>query len=226
MGATPEGTAQPLAWQVDLFEPFLRALPITGLSISVIGNGRAGSTICVSDVVAGRIDELYFALGEGPHWRSIQSCEPTLVADVATADHSPWPAFGEAITGLGVGAVFSFPLTLGVAVVGVADLYRELPGGLGEGQIETALRLSASASAPVVERATHVAEGEWSRPSGLAPEMRREVQQATGMILVQLDVTAAEAFYRLKAHSYGRGRSLRDVARDVVSRRLNFRDLT
>jgi hypothetical protein len=51
---------------------------------------------------------------------------------------------------------------------------------------------------------------------------RAEVHQATGMILAQLDVSAQDAFVRLRAHAFATGRPLADVARDVVARRLVF----
>ena len=49
-----------------------------------------------------------------------------------------------------------------------------------------------------------------------------EVHQATGMVSAQLEVPIDEAFVRLRAHAFADGRSLRDVARDVVSRRLTL----
>ena len=51
-----------------------------------------------------------------------------------------------------------------------------------------------------------------------------EVHQATGMILVQLGVSAAVALVRLRAYAYAHDRPLRDVAADVVARRLRFDD--
>jgi AmiR/NasT family two-component response regulator len=56
--------------------------------------------------------------------------------------------------------------------------------------------------------------------------MRREVHQATGMILAQLNVPATEAFFRLRAHAFATGRTVQDVAHDVVTRILDFRELT
>src|SRR5437763_51787 len=49
-----------------------------------------------------------------------------------------------------------------------------------------------------------------------------EVHQATGMITVQLGVTVAVALVRLRAYAYAHDRRLRDVAADVVARRLRF----
>jgi len=48
------------------------------------------------------------------------------------------------------------------------------------------------------------------------------VHQATGMILVQLGISAEDAFARLRAYAYAHDRRLSDVARDVVERRLRF----
>jgi hypothetical protein len=42
------------------------------------------------------------------------------------------------------------------------------------------------------------------------------------MITVQLGVSAAVALIRLRAHAFASDRRLRDVARDVVARRLRF----
>jgi hypothetical protein len=42
------------------------------------------------------------------------------------------------------------------------------------------------------------------------------------MIIAQLGVSAAVALIRLRAYAYAHDRRLRDVARDVVARRLRF----
>jgi hypothetical protein len=42
------------------------------------------------------------------------------------------------------------------------------------------------------------------------------------MITVQLGVSVAVALVRLRAHAYAHDRRLRDVAADVVARRLRF----
>ena len=52
--------------------------------------------------------------------------------------------------------------------------------------------------------------------------MRREVHQATGMVLVQLNTTATDAFLRLRSHAFASGRTVQDVAHDVVTRQLDF----
>jgi len=56
---------------------------------------------------------------------------------------------------------------------------------------------------------------------GLAAH-RTEIDQATGMLTLQLGVTAAEAFARLRAYAYAQDRRLADVAGDIVARRLRL----
>jgi AmiR/NasT family two-component response regulator len=51
---------------------------------------------------------------------------------------------------------------------------------------------------------------------------RAEIHQATGMVLMQLDVGADAALARMRAHAFVEGRLLIEVARDVVARRLLF----
>jgi AmiR/NasT family two-component response regulator len=48
------------------------------------------------------------------------------------------------------------------------------------------------------------------------------VHQATGMLLVQLGISAEAAFARLRAYAYAHDQRLADVAREVVGRRLRF----
>jgi hypothetical protein len=51
---------------------------------------------------------------------------------------------------------------------------------------------------------------------------RTEVSQATGMLVAQMEVEPAEALVRLRAHAYATSRSVTDVARDILDRRLRL----
>jgi len=53
---------------------------------------------------------------------------------------------------------------------------------------------------------------------------RAEVSQATGMLMAQLGIDAAEALVRLRAYAYAADRSAVDVARDILDRRLRLED--
>lgn len=205
-----------------LWSPFVELLPVTGASISVVG-APGQSTLGASDAVAARVEELQFELGEGPHWEALRSGEPVLVPDVRESDVA-WPIFGTAVHLLGIGALFAFPLTMGAATVGVVDLYRVTPGALDGRAVATARTLATAAAGSALRLASRAADEDASPLGQLSPELRREVHQATGMVLVQLDVSAGEALARLQAHAFATGQTLGDVAREVVARRLRFND--
>lgn len=67
-------------------------------------------------------------------------------------------------------------------------------------------------------------------PEGAPPEWdrawngRAEIHQATGMVVAQLGVGAADAFARLRAYAFAHDRLLVEVSRDVVARRLDLHE--
>jgi hypothetical protein len=50
------------------------------------------------------------------------------------------------------------------------------------------------------------------------------VHQAAGMVSVQLGIGVTEALVRLRGHAFLTDRSIDDVSRDVVDRRLRLAD--
>jgi GAF domain-containing protein len=210
---------------LHLCDPFLKLLSMTGGSITVLGRAEHPSTICTSDTVAARVEELQFELGEGPHWEALRTGRAVSVADVATDSFARWPMFGPAVADTTARALFSIPLLLGAITIGVVDLYRSRPGEMDPRELAIARRLAGSAAAPALRTAVRSADKEEDKALREVPEMRREVHQATGMLLVQLDTTATDAFMRLRAHAFSNGRPVGDVAHDVVTRRLDFTNL-
>jgi ANTAR domain-containing protein len=68
-------------------------------------------------------------------------------------------------------------------------------------------------------------DGDGAALDGQAPDLalhRAEIDQATGMLTVQLGVPAGEAFARLRAYAYSQDRRLADVVGDIVARRLRL----
>lgn len=171
------------------------------------GRGRAG-------------EDLQFALGEGPCRTAAHVRRAVHAPDLAGDDR--WVQFGRSALEAGIAAAFSVPLQVGAVLVGVLDVYRDTPGRLSpelaadlavHGQAATAVLLLLSDSAETGED-----------DGGLADlaDIRPVVHQAAGMVAIQLDVDLAAALLRLRAHAFGAGRSLRDLAVDVVARRVRF----
>ncbi|MBC7595313.1 MAG: GAF and ANTAR domain-containing protein [Kineosporiaceae bacterium] len=209
----------------ELLRPFVDGLGVTGASIAVFDSNGGQSTICTSDGVAARIDELQFELGEGPQWVALKTGVPTLVPDVAVDSHESWPIFGASVQSLDVGALFAFPLLMGAVTVGAVVLYRQAAGGLSPQRMEVAASLASAVAGIAVRRAVADASEDSASESTMAPSMRREVHQATGMIVAQLGVSATIAYSRLQAYAFSTGRSVLELAHKVVIRELDFRFL-
>ena len=145
---------------------------------------------------------------------------PVLVPDMTdTPDTSRWPIYADAVLEAGVGAVFALPLQWGTITLGVLDLYRRTPGSLSRTQLLDARSAADTAALLLLGLRTDPGDEQPWDPSWSS---RAEIHQATGMVLVQLGVSAADAFARLRAHAFAEQRLLGDVARDVVARRLRF----
>lgn len=205
--------------RTSLCDPFLSIVPVSGAAISFLGSVSAQSTICASDSMAAHLDELQFDLGEGPCWQAMNSRRPGIYDDIQSVNHPEWPAFAEAIRGGAVGAMFAFPLTVGSLEIGAVDLYSTSPTGLTASQISHVSALAHLASWQVLRR---ILADQDDPDGGGSPYSRREVHQATGMIVAQLDISAADAALLLKAHAFSSGRSAREISHEVVERTLSF----
>jgi GAF domain-containing protein len=216
------GTESARAGTPDLCRPFLGSLPISGAAIAVIAPSGTQSTLCSSDSTAARIDELQFELGEGPQWLAARSGEIVAIADVAASGHDEWPVFGSALAALPVAAIFSIPMQMGAVTVGVATLYSDIPRDLDDEQRATALAIASAIASTAVQRAMASAGDHVAVESAAMPALRREVHQATGIILVQLDTTATIAYSRLQAYAFANGQTVQTVAHDVVKGKITF----
>ncbi len=198
----------------------MSAAGVDGVAVTMLLAATPRETVYASDQVASRLEELTLTVGEGPGVDAITS-GPALVADLtAPPCLTRWPAFAPAAAQAGVRAVFALPLQIGAIHLGVVNLDRAQPGDLDPEQLADALVLADTACALLLDAA------DGSRRDGYQPApaslQHPEVHQATGMVIVQLGVSAAVALVRLRAYAYAHDRPLRDVATDVVARRLRF----
>ena len=205
----------------------VQAARVSGAGLTVMTPTDSGRVLCVTDDISARVEELQLTFGEGPCMDAYASGSPVLTADLRSSEaFRRWPAFAPAASEAGAAAVYAFPLQMGAARVGVMDLYHVQPRSLESGELRDALLLADTTTLLLVGReAASLDHPDAGVVYGLLSERegyRAEIDQATGMISVQLSVKIDEAFVRLRAYAYARDRSLTDVARDVVARRLRF----
>ncbi|MBE0011323.1 ANTAR domain-containing protein [Arthrobacter sp. AET 35A] len=200
---------------------YLDALPVTGAALSALGGSLQETTLWATDALAGRLDELQFDLGEGPRWAAIRSRSPVLIPGVHDASHERWPVFGKALLETNAQALFVFPLVVGAVDVGVVELYRAIEGPLSPADLATARGLSDRAAWSLLGSmlALGSVDGSGESDSVLS---RREIHQATGMVLAQTGGSAADALLMLRAHAFANGLTLRETCDAVLARTLDF----
>ncbi|SFN35428.1 GAF and ANTAR domain-containing protein [Mycetocola miduiensis] len=212
-GPTPPGTS--------LAIPIADALPVSGVAISTMGDFLGNETLSASDALAARLDELQFDLGEGPCWDAFESRRPVLEPNLRQHPGGIWPAFSDAIRRENIGAIHAFPLFVGTLRLGAMDMYSIKPASLSEVQTRQGAAFARVVSRLVLHRALERAGGD---PNSLTDTQfsRRTIHQATGMVLAQLDIPPDEARLVIQAHAFATGRTMQEIAEDIVDRRLNF----
>lgn len=218
-GRSPGGTIERLH---QLCSALARTLPALGVAVSLMSRGRHGGVIAASDPAAEQLEELQFALGEGPCLDAFAARRPVLEPDLSDPRSSRWPSYTPAAHSRGAAAVFALPLQIGAACLGVLDVYRDRSGLLSRQAMSDAL-IFAEAGVVILLDAQAGADDHAAGP-GLdeALDRRAEVYQAQGMLTVQLGVSLPAAMARLRAYAWAYDRPLAEVARDVVSRRLRL----
>jgi hypothetical protein len=203
-------------------------LDVHGAAISLLTGSPSRETLWASDPTAELLEDLQFTLNEGACMQAASTGSPVLVPNLHdSTDAQRWPVFAAAVAEqTDALALFALPLQWGTINLGVLDLYRRTPGGLSRDQWRDAISAADVAALMMLgvrtEPANGDAHGDGDGRLDPASSGRAEVHQATGMVLVQLDVSAEVALARMRAHAFVEQRLLIDVARDVVSRKLRF----
>jgi hypothetical protein len=218
----------------DVCAVAVSAAGVSGAWVAAATSRGPDFVMCVTDRVSEQLAELQLMLGEGPGRDVLAAAAPVLAADLGEGEPSRrWPAFTPEARAAGASAVFAFPLVIGAIQAGIIGLYRSTPGPLSTPQLGDCLLLADTATVLLLDgldgKCAADGDGNGSEhgmwPGGQSPDLavhRVEIDQATGMLTVQLGVTAAEAFARLRAYAYAEDRRLADVATDIVGRRLRL----
>lgn len=197
-------------------------LTVAGAGVMLMAERAHQGTIYATDESIRMLEELQNSAAEGPCIDAYTLGRPVLEPDLAAGGVRAWPVLGPGALKAGMRSLFSFPLTLDDTCLGALNLYRDTPGDLSRDEVADARVLAAIATREVLSLQTDAEPG--SLPSQITDLSgdRLAIEQATGMVAVQLDVTVVEAGRRLRDFSRERGQQLADVGRDVVSRRLRL----
>ena len=218
----------------DVVDPLARLcgacvqlLPVDGASVSLMTGTDNRETLYASDAIIDHIETLQFSLGEGPCFEAFVTRRPVLITDLAAHPATAWPVFATQMADQPVGAIFAFPLLHGAARVGAMDLYRTRPGWLTPEELAVALQVADIAAAaligPPATRPGAQLDQAWL---AALPFNQEHVHQATGILVAEHRIPADQALALLRGYSFAAGRSVDEVAADLVSRHLHPREVT
>jgi len=213
---------RPLGGQ-DVPTDVAEALGVDGVAVSLVTEAGLTELLWCSDEVTRRFEDLQLTLGEGPGADAVRTGALVWVPDLARVRHARWPALAMEAPDLEARAVFCFPMGIGAIRVGVLTAIRRTPGPLTPQQADDALILASALTARSLDLNSAEPRLDTPAPDGSPHSLLHAVvHQATGMLSVQLALPLPQALLRLRAHAYSSGRSITDISKDVVDRRLRL----
>jgi hypothetical protein len=198
----------------------LGLLTVEGAAFILMSDQETGALAAVAGTRTTRVEDLQFALGEGPCLQSFRTGEPVLEPELLDGAKSRWPGFVDAAATLGARAVFALPLQIGAARLGVLYLYRDEPGLLSGEQFADAFAVADIGTWILLGMQAGALPGELGEGLDGSWAYRAVVHQASGMISARLGITLVDALARLRALAFAADRSIYEIAADVAARRI------
>lgn len=196
----------------------LDLLNMSGAGISLMTSQTQVGAVWASDSLALRVEDLQFALGEGPAPDVFSTGTPAVEPSLADAPDR-WPFFGPAALDLGVAAVFSFPLQVGVIQLGALNLFRETAGFISSDELADALVLCDVVTQDLLD----LQDQGWLQPRvGDRLGRRAPVYQATGMVAAQMGCDPAGALASIRAYAFANEISIFEVADRLIAGSLRL----
>ena len=207
----------------------VHVLPVDGAGLSTLVNVLR-LPLGGSSHDARLAEELQTSLGEGPCLDAAEA-QAVVVVDLDEL-RTRWELYGEELEAkTPFRSVASVPLSApGYGVLGALDLYStdpRLSDRLDHAQVEEVGRTAAALLTTCVGQ-INAAQDPGAGPGWYrdAAGRRHDVWVAIGMVMSARAGRASDALSLLRAHAYSTGRSLDDLAADIIADRLSLTDLT
>ncbi len=195
---------------------------VDGAGVMLMSGDVSRGSLCATDAVSHRIEDLQYTLGEGPCVDAYRQDLVVAEPDLAEPVQRRWHAFSPPALEAGVRAIFGFPIRVGTVRLGALNLYRDRPSQLSPDEHANALVIADITARWVLEAQAGAPLDTVAAELEISADFHYAVHNAAGMISVQLGTNVAEALIRLRAYAFSNDRLLADVAQDVIARRLRL----
>ena len=169
------------------------------------------------------VEIFQLAAGEGPCLDCFRSGTPVTVGNIE-ADGGSWPTFSAEALKFGFRSIHATPLRLRGQVIGTMNLFSDHVGALVSEDIAVAQALADVATIGILQerhiRSANVVTEQLQR----ALDSRILIEQAKGILATTMNTTMNNAFAIMRTYARDRNLPLRQVADDVIARRISLRN--
>ena len=221
------GLAGPELLPVRLARACARMLAVDGAGLSLLDGAQQRVPLGASSDVAEVAERLQFTVGAGPCMTAHDTGQPVFAVEDDLRRR--WPVFTDLLVGATpYRAIVALPLQPALTGSGAIDLYFERSDDVLDLDVFEALAVGELVSSALNDAAVW---STWSAADGPAwlhgptPRRRAAVWEAMGKVGVDLEIGAPAALALMRSRAYGAGRTVDDVAADLLSGRLRAVDL-
>jgi hypothetical protein len=224
---TDPDLAGPELLPVRLARACARTLAVDDASLSLVDGSQQRVPLGASSAVAEVAERLQFTVGAGPCIAAQETRQPVFAVEDDLRRR--WPVFAELLMeATPFRAVVALPLQPALSGAGAIDLYFRTSEEVLDLDVFEAVAVGELVTSALTDAAVW---SEWSSAEGPdwlhgpAPQRRAAVWEAMGKVSVDLELGAPAALDLLRLRAYGEGRTVDDVADDLLAGTLRTWDL-
>jgi len=182
-------------------------------SLTIVRQGRP-RTVAASGALALDLDETQYRLGEGPCLAAATTGRQAEILDTGAA--TQWPEFAARAAERGCASVLSFPLPVQEQTSGALNVYARGGPPADAATRDLVSRFAAYAVVPVSNMYLYESAKDQVGHLQAALDSRAVIDQAKGILMERLKLTADRAFQLLAWVSMSTNTKVRDVAETLV----------
>jgi GAF domain-containing protein len=167
------------------------------------------------------VEVFQLAAGAGPCLDCFRTGKPVTVGDIDSGG-TQWPEFRAEALRLGFRSVHATPLRLRGQTIGTMNLFSHYIGALAVEDIAVAQALADVATIGILQERSIRSAQVVSEQLQHALDSRILIEQAKGVLTATQNLNMSEAFVAMRSYARNRNLPLRQVAEDVIARRIDI----
>jgi GAF domain-containing protein len=183
------------------------------VSVTLMTDGAVSSVVFTGQL-AYQLDERQYEAGFGPCMDAALSGATVTIPD--TSDDGTYPDFGRLADRQGITHTMSIGLPVARQTIGALNIYGNSEGVFDEATEELATAFASYAAVAVANAGLYASTATLAANLQRALQSRAVIDQAKGILMGRLGISADAAFDMLSAQSQNSNRKLHDIAGELV----------